>query len=480
MTTKPRVLIVDDERNLRESLAELVESEGYAATQAADGAEAVRLLRAAHDATADDDAEADFAVIFLDIRMPRMDGFGALDAIYAERLTDAPVIVISAFGASSDTIEAMRRGAYDYITKPLDLDEILGTLARAAAQHRLTREAKRHAADSAPDSSDDANDASTASDSTRPLIGTSRAMRDLFKQIGRVAATDATVLISGESGTGKELVAQAIHHHSARGERPFVAVNCGAIPENLVESELFGHERGAFTGADKRRAGRFQLADTGTLFLDEVGELSLAAQVKLLRVLQERRVEPVGASEGLRIDVRIIAATNRDLKIEVAERRFREDLFYRLSVVELHLPPLRARLADVPQLAEHFIERAALRHKLPTKTLSDDALRLLLAHDYPGNVRELENIIERAMVTSATGGVILAENLFDAAPRTATRDETHAALFDLPFHEAVAALERELIRRALAAADGNRTDAARRLGINRRLLYSKLDEHGIQ
>jgi two-component system response regulator AtoC len=462
---KLQALIVDDELNLRASLVELVEGENFTAREAANGEEAINLLR--RGAASPD-------VIFLDIRMPKMDGLTALRLMREERLTSAPVIVISAFGDSAKTIEAMRLGAYDYITKPLDLDEITQTLHRAAAQRRSSLEAERARA-AQKENASVANGESSARQTT--IIGASRAMREVFKQIGRVSATDATVLITGESGTGKELVARAIHDHSVRAQRPFIAVNCGALPENLIETELFGHERGAFTGADRQKKGRFELAHTGTLFLDEIGELAPSAQVKLLRALQERRFERIGGAQTVSVDVRVIAATNRDLRREIEARRFREDLFYRLSVIEVHLPSLRARLADVPQLAEYFTERASLRHSLPPRTLSDAAMRALLAYDFPGNVRELENMIERAVVTSGAD-VILPEHLFGDSTREAKIEaSTNEQFLEMPFKEAVAALERELIRRALEAAGGNRAEAARRLGINRRLLYSKLEEH---
>jgi two-component system response regulator AtoC len=467
-TDAAQVLIVDDETNLRESLAELVESEGFSASQAANGEEAVRMLRAAASVV---------DVVFLDVRMPKLDGLGVLRLIREEKLTDAPVVVISAFGDSSKMIEAMRLGAYDFITKPLDLDETLIVLRRAVEQRRLNREAEAlRQKDSAQR---DAQERALPEQKVE-MLGVSRAMRDIFKQIGRIAATDATLLITGESGTGKELVARAVHQHSARSRAPFVAVNCGALPENLVEAELFGHERGAFTGAERRKKGRFELAHTGTLFLDEIGELSLAAQVKLLRAVETRRFERVGGTESISVDVRVVCATNRDLKHEVEEKRFREDLFYRLNVIELRLPPLRERLADVPQLAESFLERAASRHSLRAKTLSPTALRELLAYSWPGNVRELENMIERAAITS-NGEVILPEHLFGAerAPETSAAQHDDSKLFELPFHTAVAALERELIRRALEVAGGNRAEAARLLGINRRLLYSKMEEHQI-
>jgi two-component system response regulator AtoC len=461
-----QVLIVDDETNLRETLVELVESEGFRASQAANGEEAISALRA---------GEMNPDVLFLDMRMPKLDGLSVLRLIQEEKLTDAPVVVISAFGDSSKMIEAMRLGAYDYITKPLDLDETVVILHRAAEQRRLNREAE---ALRRQNFTNESAKETASPDGQVEMLGVSRAMRDIFKQIGRIAATDATLLILGESGTGKELVARAVHQHSARSRRPFIAVNCGALPENLIEAELFGHERGAFTGAERQKKGRFELAHTGTLFLDEVGELSLAAQVKLLRAVETRRFERVGGTESISVDVRVICATNRDLKEEVAEKRFREDLFYRLNVIQVRLPPLRERLADVPQLAESFLERAATRYSLKTKTLSAAALRELLAYSWPGNVRELENMIERAAVTS-NGEVILPEHLFgnEHAPDAAASQNAESKLFELPFHRAVAALERELIRRALEAANGNRAEAARLLGINRRLLYSKMEEH---
>jgi two-component system response regulator AtoC len=460
MTEEQRqVLVVDDEVNLREGLVELIASEGFRVTQAGDGAEAIELMR--------DGLHPD--VVFLDIRMPKLDGLEVLKVIQEEKLPCGPIIVISAFSDSSRMIEAMRRGAYDYIAKPLDLDEVVATLHRAAEQRRLSQVAETINVDK-----------KTAVGSDYEILGTSRAMRDVFKQIGRVAATDATVVIFGESGTGKELVARAIHSHSARSAKPFIAVNCGALPESLIEAELFGYERGAFTGAERQKKGRFELAHTGTLFLDEAGELTASAQVKLLRALQERRFERVGGTETVSVDVRVIAASNRDLKQAVAEKLFREDLFYRLSVVEVRLPPLRARLSDVPQLAEYFLERAAVRHGFSAKTLSADAIRSLLSYDFPGNVRELENMIERAVVTAgAAAEVLLPVHLFGESQRG--HDVlTNESFLELPLKEAVAALERELIRRALEATGDNRAEAARRLGINRRLLYSKLDEHGIK
>lgn len=450
-----RILIVDDEKNLRESLAEFVEAEGYRAAQAADGAEALRKI-----------GEDDFACILLDLRMPRVDGLRVLAKIREEELTDAPVIVVSAFGESDRTIEAMRLGAFDFLVKPLDIEEIGRVLRRAVRQSEANRQSRSR------------ERASGAADECAPkLVGTSQRMREVFKQIGRVAATDATVLITGESGTGKEVVARAIHAHSARADQPFVAVNCGALPDTLIEAELFGHERGAFTGAVATRRGRFEAAQGGTLFLDEIGEMPPNAQVRLLRVLQERKVERVGSTTPITIDVRVIAATHRNLRVEIEAGRFREDLFYRLNVCEIQLPPLRERLADVPQLAELFLDRAVRKNRLPNKTLSDDALRALMNMDFPGNVRELENLIERAAVASGMAPVILPEHL--AERKEAASAETLDSLLCLPFKEAIAVLEKFLIERALRESAGNRSEAARRLGISRRLLYDKLAEHGI-
>lgn len=469
METKlAQALVVDDEINLRESLVELIAGEGFQVMQAGDGQQAIELLRSGA-------SEPD--VIFLDVRMPKLGGLDVLGIIQQEKLTTAPVIVISAFGDSSKMIEAMRLGAYDYITKPLDLDEIINTLHRAAEQRSLSlaAEAKRSL------KNDEKTIRGDAAPSRPEILGNSRVMRDIFKQIGRLAATDATVLIGGESGTGKELVARAVHNHSARASERFVAVNCGALPENLIEAELFGHERGAFTGADRQKQGRFELAHKGTLFLDEIAELTPGAQVKLLRALQERRFERVGGTETVTVDVRVIAASNQDLKQAVHEKRFREDLYYRLSVIEVRLPPLRARLGDVPDLAEHFLESAAARHGLPVRLLSDEALRCLLSYDFPGNVRELENMIERAVVSAGAAVEVLSPtHLFGDGATTTDRIGPNQSFLELPFKDAVSALEKELIRRALEASGDNRAEAARRLGINRRLLYSKLEEHQIQ
>ncbi len=454
---KKKILIVDDEKNLRESLAELVQGEGFEAVQSSDGAEALLQIRA-----------SEYACVFLDIRMPRMDGLQLLAKLRDEGLTLTPVVVISAFGDSERTIEAMRLGAFDYVTKPLNIDELLQILQRAVRQFESTSTNKIKVA---------GNPSEVAANENTQILGTSGAMRDVFKQIGRVAVSQATVLITGESGTGKELVAKAIHEHSARANGPLIAVNSGAMPDNLVEAELFGFEKGAFTGATSQKKGRFELAHGGTIFLDEIGEMPLPAQVKLLRVLQERKIERIGGTQLIPVDVRVIAATNRDLRADIAAKKFRDDLFYRLNVVSIYLPPLRERLADVPQLAEYFLERAVTKHNLPVKTLSDTAIRALMNLHFPGNVRELENMIERAVVASGLSRTILLEHLELKSGKVA--ELPNKDFLSMRFKEAVAALEKALIRNALSEAGGNRTKAALALGINRRLLYDKIAEHQI-
>lgn len=362
------VLVVDDEQHLRESLAGLFNSEGYLVLQAGDGEDALALLTGAPQIP---------DVIFLDLKMPRGDGMMTLRALKARTETQRiPVVIITSFGGSEQTIAAMKAGAYDYITKPFDVDEILRTASRAVEVTRLSREVERLQArvDTLWD------------DDEAALLGRHSTMREVFKLIGRVASSDATVLVTGESGTGKELVAQAIHRHSSRASCPLVSINCAAIPEGLLESELFGHERGAFTGAVQLKRGRLESAEGGTVFLDEIGDLPMGLQAKLLRVLQERTFERIGGQHSLRVDFRLIAATNRNLNQLIVAGRFRGDLFYRLNVVQIELPPLRARRSDIPDLAEHFLRRYRTGRTGEIAGFSDDAMQTLLMHDYPGNV----------------------------------------------------------------------------------------------
>ena len=440
----PTILIVDDDAALRESMAETLDDLGHRAIEAADGAGALDQL-AAHAIDA----------VLLDLRMPGMDGIEVLARIRARR-QPPPVAVLTAVATAANTIEAMRLGAFDHITKPVgraDLADLLARMLPAAAAMAATPRGSP----------------SLESDE---LVGVSSGMREVQKTIGLLTDSDATVLIIGETGTGKEVVARALHRHGRRGTKPFVAVNCAAIPTDLLESQLFGHVRGAFTGAAADRAGSFREAEGGTLFLDEIGDMDPAMQAKLLRVLQERVVVPVGG-KPVHVNVRIAAATHRDLAESVRHGRFREDLFYRLRVVPIALPPLRERLADIVPLAEHFLARAARSEAL---RLSAAAASVLLAHAWPGNVRELHNAMQR-VTALARHPVIDAADLGFLGHAPPPPGETDWLAGDLD--SAVRRLETAMIQQALKAAGGNRAEAARRLGIHRQLLHAKLRRYGL-
>lgn len=456
------ILIVDDERHLRETLREIFEEAGYQVFEAEDGRTAIDQLQRANILP---------DVIFLDLKMPRLDGLATLQILRASSLWRLiPVVVITAYGTSDNTIEAMKQGAFDYITKPFNEPEIIRAARRAVEVSLLGRELESLR--------NQIGQRSVGAESE--LVGQSPAMRDVFKLIGKTAPTDAAVLITGESGTGKELVARAIHRHSRRVDGAFVAVDCPAIPESLLESEMFGHERGAFTGAVRDQIGRFEAAGGGTVFLDEIGDLPASTQAKLLRTLQEHVVERVGG-RSVPVDFRLIAATNRELERLVADGKFREDLYYRLNVVRIHLAPLRERRADILPLAEAFLWRHGKGSADGPRGFTEDATRLLLAYDYPGNARELENIVQRALIL-ARGALITANDL-PIPP--AQENETGSffprgdELLSRPLDEAVQMLEREMIRRALARCQSNKAEAARLLGITRQLLYTKLKELGI-
>ena len=465
MTTAPaKILVADDDRTIRRNLVRLLQSEGYHALEAADGGEALAAIHA-HNPDA----------VLLDLKMPGRDGLEVLAAL-GSALADLPVIVVTAFGGSAAAIEAMRRGAYDYLSKPFDLDEVLLTLKRALRQRALAFEVKALRARTEEEAGDPA-EAPTAAESE--LIGRSAAMRAVFKAIGLAAATDAAVLIVGESGTGKELVAAALHRHSARADGPFIRVNCGALPEGLIESELFGHERGAFTGADRQKAGRFERAEGGTLFLDEVGELPLSAQAKILRALQAREFERVGGTETLRTNARVIAATHRDLLREVAAGRFREDLYYRLNVARIVIPPLRDRPEDIPALAEYILRRIEQREGWGELSVSTEALAAIQAQPWPGNVRQLENALARAAIASR-GRPILPEHLDADEALDPLISESGDPSQPLPLRALLAEVERRAIQRALLACGGNRTKTAEHLGISRRQLFDKIRDYGLQ
>ncbi|MFM0291958.1 MULTISPECIES: sigma-54-dependent transcriptional regulator [Paraburkholderia] len=446
------ILIVDDDDAFRESLAETLGDLGHVVAQAGSG----------HDALAVLAGSARVDCMFLDIRMADLSGIEVLERLRAMPARETlPVVVLTAFATSDNTIHAMRLGAFEHLTKPVGRDAIASLLGKIEASNRGSP------GPALPLSHEETGDAGTPR-----LLGNSEALRDAQKQIGRAAATESTVLITGETGTGKEVAARVLHDASRRRHAPFVAINCAAIPAELLESELFGHAKGAFTGAVAQRAGRIAEANGGTLFLDEIGDLPLPMQAKLLRVIQERTLTPVGSNASVAIDVRIVAATHRDLAAEVAARTFREDLFYRLNVIPIHLPPLRDRPDDILPLAAHFLVAAA--HLAgPARTLSGDAERRLLAYAWPGNVRELKNAMER-VAALARGPLVTADDLaFLNAPRAGV-SEIPSALLDLPLPQAIEWLERAAIERALQQTVGNRAEAARRLGISRQSLYTKI------
>ena len=459
-----KVLVADDDRTIRRNLVRLLQSEGYHALEAADGEAALRCIR----------SEGPDAVL-LDLKMPGRDGLEVLSEL-GPALAELPVIVVTAFGGSAAAIEAMRRGAYDYLSKPFDLDEVLLTLKRALRQRALAIEVQALRSGAGEPRDDELDE---PADTEPELVGQSAAMREVFKSIGLAAATDASVLIVGESGTGKELVAAALHRHSDRASGPFIKVNCGGLPENLVESELFGHERGAFTGADRQKPGRFERAAGGTIFLDEVGELPSSAQAKILRVLQQREFERVGGTETLRTDARVVAATHRDLAKEVAAGRFREDLYYRLNVARVVIPALRDRPEDIPLLAEHLLRRVERRQGWGQLSLSSEALVIIRERPWPGNVRQLENTLARAVI-AARGRAILPEHLDTDEPTDPAITATDETAQPLPLRALLADVERRAIERALLHCKGNRTRTAEYLGISRRQLFDKIREYDLR
>ena len=450
-----RLLIVDDDDAFRETLAETLQSLGHVVTEAPGGEDALAAL-----------GRSRFDAVFLDHRMPGMDGLQTLAALRATVARLPPVIVLTAYASGGNTIEAMRLGAFDHLTKPVRRDAVREVLERALQQE-------------APASSSSA--AAPADDDALELIGPSDAMREVHKRIGLAAASTQPVLVLGETGTGKEMVARALHRHSTRADRPFVAINCAAIPKELLESELFGHVRGAFTGATGDRPGCFRAADHGVLLLDEIGDMALGVQAKILRALQEGEVTPLGSHKTVRVDVRVVAATHRDLAAAVRDGSFREDLYYRLDVLSIRVPPLRERLADIIPLAEHFLRLAAAPEA--PKALSSAAAQQLLRHAWPGNVRELRNLMERCQAL-VRHRVIGAAEVTVGASGGGLHADAGAALpadwLDSDLPSATERLERLLIGHALAHAQGNRAEAARRLGIHRQLLYRKLAQYGME
>jgi two-component system, NtrC family, response regulator AtoC len=446
------VLVVDDDPGMRQMLTMLLRSKGYVPA-AVDGA----------DAALKEFEARPYDVVLCDVRMPSMDGLALLGELQ-RRAPDVTVIMMSAYGSEEVALEAMKRGAYDYVSKPFRPDEVTLALRKAEERERLRRENVR-----LREQLGDRRGLST-------LIGESPAMQELHRSIRKIAAVQTTVLLIGESGTGKELVARALHDLSPRSAQPFVAVNCGAIPDDLIESELFGHAKGAFTNATANKKGLFTEADGGTIFLDEIGELPYAVQVSLLRTLQESEIRRVGDTQTSKIDVRVVAATSRNLETAAASGGFRQDLFYRLNVLPVRLPPLRERLEDVPLLARHFVEKlnVELRRSPRIREISREALDALGAHGWPGNVRELENLVERAMVLAE--GEVLPLSAFAGLSRAIAPAPSGTGL---SIKQGVRALEIDLIRRALEATAGNRTRAAALLEISHRALLYKLKEYGL-
>ncbi len=446
---KERILVVDDEANARQALRDILSEEGYEVVEAADGEDALQLMQSFAP-----------AAVLADVRMPRMDGITLLRKA-REQGSDSVFVMMTAFASVEAAVEAMRAGAENYLVKPLDVNAVLVVLEKALEKLRLQRETQ--------------NLRERVRERYRfhNIVGDAPELQAVYEVVKRAAPTRATVLILGESGTGKELIAQALHEESPRRDRPFIKVSCAALSETLLESELFGHEKGAFTGAIGRREGRFELADGGTLFLDEIGDISPALQIKLLRVLQEKEFERVGGGSTLKVDVRLVAATNRDLATEVKNGKFREDLYYRLNVVAVTLPPLRQRKGDIPALVSHFVEKYCKAYGKEIRGLAPGTLNALLAHDWPGNVRELENVVERAVVL-AKGQEMTADDLPPTLRGPRPRERTPGALIPgATLYE----IEREAILRTLEMVGGSTSRAAEILGISVRKIQYRLKEY---
>ena len=442
-----KILVVDDEPLVRNFLKEVLEAEDYEVLTTEDGLSALKEVE-----------RGGIDLVITDVRMPKLNGIDLLKEV-KKRSPSTLVVVITAYGTIENAVEAMKNGACDYITKPLSPEQIKLAIQKAS-QHKNLLNENRYLRSEV-----------SQRYNFEQLIGRSPQMRRVYEMIDRVAPTNATVLIQGESGTGKELVARAIHYRSPRKDKPFVKVNCAALPEDLLESELFGHERGAFTGAVSKREGRFELADRGTLLLDEISETSPAFQAKLLRVLQEQEFERVGGSKTIKVDVRVIATTNKDLKQAIREGKFREDLYYRLNVLPIYLPPLRERKEDIPLLVQHFLEKYSRQNGLRIKSLSKKCLDMMMQYEWPGNVRELENVIERAVVMSE-GETIFPENISLSSP---------VQKMGLSFPEEITLeeMEKRLILHTLQRTGGDRTEAAKILGISVRTVRNKLKKYGM-
>ncbi len=474
METKPtKILIAEDELSLRTILKKLFQKKGFEVETAGDGQVALTKLR-----------ESPYDLAILDIKMPSLSGLEVLDQLKKDKVKTA-IIVMTAQDTMRNAVDAMKKGAYDYITKPFELDELEMIVDKAVEARRLAEEVQSLRREVS----------GLKVDKEAKIVGQSRAVREVYKTIGKVAANDVSILITGESGTGKELIAKAIHQNSARAKGPFVAVNCAAIPRDLLESELFGYRKGAFTGAEENRPGHFEIANNGTLFLDEVGDLPLPLQAKLLRVLQEKEVQRLGSSEAKAVDVRILAATNQNLEKMVKEKKFREDLFFRLNVIPIHLPPLRERKEDIPLLCEYFLAKLGQETGILRKTLSPEAMQMLEGYRWPGNIRELENVIKRAAILSANETLHVQDFAFFLGKGA---EDTQREIEEMGLEELIASrlqsflaklgdlettnlyetimemAERPLIRLILKQTGQNQIRAAKILGINRNTLRKKI------
>ena len=451
MNIHQTILIVDDDPAHRTMLKKLLGGWGYVIVEAEDGAVAIETVR-----------NTSFDLILMDIRMLNVSGIEALEQIKIIN-PETPVIIMTAYASLETAVSALKKGAYDYLTKPLDFDELKISIERATEHNRLKRE------------NEYLRDRLDEKFNRQNLIGQSPAMVKLLETIALVAQTEATVLITGESGTGKELIANALHYNSRRNDASFIKLNCSALTETLLESELFGHEKGAFTGAERRREGKFVQAHGGSLFLDEVSEMSKAMQVKLLRVLQEREITRVGGSEEIKVDVRVIAASNKDLQAEIRSGNFREDLFYRLNVVSLHVPPLRARKEDIPILAQHFLQVFADRNKKVINAFTPGAMEKLLAYHWPGNIRELMNAVERSVVLARTD--VLDADAIELMMEGGKNKSGSFGSEEPAKNLSLDAIEKKSILETLDACGGNKSETARRLGITRKTLCTKLDKY---
>jgi two-component system response regulator AtoC len=448
------IFVVDDQLAMLENLKDFLSDEGYSVSVSTDGAEALNIL-----------AIRDFDCIILDVNLPKIDGLTVLKNLKLKGST-TPVIIFTAYGSSERTIEAMKLGAFDYIEKPFDIEEFLIVVQRAIKYSEIVDELQNLR-----------EQVKNMDVAEQDLIGNSSKMREIFKLIGKAAPSEATVLIEGESGTGKELIANAIHRHSLRSNKPFIKINCAALPLPLLESELFGHEKGAYTDAYSMQKGRFELADKGTILLDEIGEISLELQTKLLRVIQQKTFERVGGKETLSCDVRILASTNRDLKNAIKEGKFREDLYYRLNVINIKVPPLREHPEDIPSLIDHFLRKYS-NEKTKSAAITDDALNKLLKHSWTGNVRELENVVQRSLVLS-DGNFITLDDLSFLQPSVNEFVDVKNSDDLIPMKEIISKVEKDLIMAALHKSEGNKSKAATILGINRRVLFNKIKELNI-